>query len=168
LPAFTQEFSAVAAALRAGAPTPSAVTPRDLSAKQAVVGPGVVFDTTPSGVSFGQVAEEPAGSYARGTTARAVFWTGHPKNNLRTEGTFLEIQRQEGTTWRTVADDDDWETVYHWTRHSVADSQAEITWDIPSDALPGTYRIVHHGDWKNGWTGRITAFTGTSRPFTVT
>ncbi|GIJ49531.1 neutral ceramidase [Virgisporangium aliadipatigenens] len=168
LPAFTQEFTAVAAALRAGQPTPSAVTPRDLSDDQVVVGLGVVFDTTPGGVSFGQVAEEPAASYPRGGTARAVFWSGHPKNNLRTEGTFLEIQRQEGTTWHTVADDDDWETVYRWTRHSVADSKAEITWEIPLDIPTGVYRIVHHGDWKNGWTGRITAFTGTSRPFTVT
>ncbi|MGW3473325.1 hypothetical protein ACWDKQ_33820 [Saccharopolyspora sp. NPDC000995] len=29
------------------------------------------------------------------------------------------------------------------------------------------YRIVHHGDWKNGWNGSITAFTGATRPFLV-
>jgi neutral ceramidase len=168
LPAFVQEFSKVAAALRTGQATPSAVRPRDLSREQKVVGPGVVFDTTPAGRSFGDVAEQPAATYRRGQTARAVFWTGHPKNNLRPEGTFVEIQRQDGGAWRTVATDDDWSTIYRWRRESVADSKAEITWTIPADAPAGTYRIVHHGDWKNGWTGRITAFTGTSASFTVT
>jgi neutral ceramidase len=45
-------------------------------------------------------------------------------------------------------------------------STAQITWTVPADAAPGTYRIVHRGDAK-GLTGRITAFTGTSRTFTV-
>jgi neutral ceramidase len=163
-----QEFTQLAAAIRTGTPTPSQVRPRDLSQEQKVIGVGVVFDTTPIGRSFGDVAEQPAAGYRRGETARAVFWTGHPKNNLRNESTFLEIQRREGGTWRTVATDNDWSTIYRWRRESVADSKAEITWTIPVGTPPGTYRIVHHGDWKNGWTGRITAFTGLSNAFTVT
>ena len=168
LPGYVQEFSELAAAVRQGQPTPSQVRPRDLSGEQKVIGPGVAFDTTPLGRAFGEVAEQPEASYRRGETARAVFWTGHPKNNLRDEGTYLEIQRRDGGTWRTVATDDDWSTVYRWRRESVADSKAEITWTIRADTPAGTYRIVHHGDWKNGWTGRITGFTGISRSFAVT
>jgi neutral ceramidase len=42
-----------------------------------------------------------------------------------------------------------------------------VTWTIPAGATPGTYRIVHHGDARN-LVGQISAFTGTSRSFTVT
>ncbi|MFI9374398.1 neutral/alkaline non-lysosomal ceramidase C-terminal domain-containing protein [Streptomyces parvulus] len=38
-----------------------------------------------------------------------------------------------------------------------------ITWDIP----PGTYRVVHHGDAKNGLTAAVSPFAGVSRPFAV-
>ena len=46
-------------------------------------------------------------------------------------------------------------------------SEVSITWDIESDAPAGTYRIVYYGDYKNGWTGAIVPFTGTSNTFTV-
>lgn len=34
-------------------------------------------------------------------------------------------------------------------------------------AIAGTYRIVYFGDYKNGLTGKINAFTGTSGTFTI-
>lgn len=94
------------------------------------------------------------------------FVTGHPKNNLHRNGTFLEVQRQVGSQWQRVADDGDWETTYRWERTGLADSKATITWRIPAAAAPGTYRVVHHGDAKSV-TGTITPFTGTSRAFSV-
>ena len=42
-----------------------------------------------------------------------------------------------------------------------------ISWDIPQDAVPGSYRIRHYGDYKNGWNGVIHGLTGTSRTFQV-
>jgi neutral ceramidase len=57
--------------------------------------------------------------------------------------------------------------VYRWRRDYLAVSTALVTWTIPADAAPGTYRIVHHGDAKNLF-GQISAFTGTSPSFTVT
>ncbi len=66
-----------------------------------------------------------------------------------------------------VADDRDWATKYRWARDGVAGSTATITWDIPPNTPIGRYRIVHHGDWKNGWNGSITAFTGATRAFLV-
>ncbi|MCZ2523905.1 neutral/alkaline ceramidase [Streptomyces sp. HB2AG] len=166
LPAYQQELGRLAAALREGAPTPSAVQPPRLGGRQFTVQPGVVLDAPPVGRKFGDVKTQPAASYGRGERAEAVFYTGHPRNDLRTEGTFLEVQRYAGGAWRTVATDNDWSTVYRWKREYAAVSTATVTWTVPEDTAPGTYRIVHHGDAKD-LLGRVTAFTGTSRTFTV-
>jgi neutral ceramidase len=109
---------------------------------------------------------QPAASYHRGEQVEAAFVTGHPGNNLRNEGTYLEVQRNDGGQWRTVATDSDWSTIYRWTREYLGVSTARITWRLPADATAGTYRIVHHGDARSLF-GRISPFTGTSRTFTV-
>ncbi len=166
-PAYQQEFGKLAASLRAGTavapgPTPGRPPFTDLNLQT-----GVVFDDKALWQSFGQVLTQPAAGYQRGQTATAVFVTGHPKNNLRRNGTFLEVQRLVDGTWTRVADDGDWSTRYQWKRVGVADSEATVTWTVPAGTPSGTYRLVHHGDWKSGWTGAITPFTGTTRTFTV-
>ncbi len=165
-PAYAQELARIAAALRDGLPTPSAVRPPALANQRFSVRPGVVLDTPPLGRSFGSVLTQPAASYPRGATVRADFVTGHPNNNLRTEGTFLEVQLRTPDGWRTVTTDSEWSTIYRWKREYLSVSTAQISWTVPASAEPGTYRIVHHGDAK-GITGRITSFTGATRPFTV-
>ncbi|GAA0794250.1 neutral/alkaline ceramidase [Spirilliplanes yamanashiensis] len=164
--AYAQELAALAAALRTGAATPSAVQPPWLGDRQISVRPGIVFDAPPVGKAFGQVLTQPAASYRRGQTVTVAFATGHPGNNFRNEGTFLEVQRQVAGAWRTVATDDDWSTKYRWARNGLAASTATIEWAVPADAAPGTYRIVHHGDAKS-LLGRVAPLTGTSRTFTV-
>ena len=166
-PAYQQELAKLAAALRDGRPTPSSVQPPALPQNRISVRPGVVLDTPPLGKSFGSVLTQPAASYARGADVRVDFVTGHPNNNLRNESTFLEVQRQTGTTWTTVSTDAEWQTIYRWKREYLGVSTAQITWTVPADTAPGTYRIVHHGEAKS-LTGNITSFTGTSRTFTVT
>jgi neutral ceramidase len=167
LPAYQQELAKLAAALRDGLPTPSAVSPPWLGDNQLSAKAGPVLDTPPLGRRFGDPATQPAAEYRRGQQVTAVFYTGHPNNNLRDEGTFLEVQRLDGTAWRTVATDNDWATVYRWNREYLGVSTAHITWTIPADAAAGQYRIVHAGDFRN-LLGTITPFTGTSRTFTVT
>ncbi|MEV8442038.1 neutral/alkaline ceramidase [Actinosynnema sp. NPDC051121] len=167
LPAYQQEFARLAASLRAGTPVAPGPTPGTPPFTGINLQTGVVFDDKAPWQSFGQVLTEPAAGYARGQTATAVFVTGHPKNNLRRNGTFLEVQRLVDGAWTRHADDGDWSTRYRWQRDGVADSSATITWTIPADTPAGTYRIVHHGDWKSGWTGAITPFTGVTRAFTV-
>lgn len=66
----------------------------------------------------------------------------------------------------TVAGDNDPATRFHWKRHLAAQSRVTIEWKIPADAVPGTYRILYHGDSKNG-VGAITPFTGATQNFTV-
>jgi neutral ceramidase len=167
LPAYEQELARLAAALRDGQPTPSMAQPLSLGDRQISVRPGIVLDSPPIGKAFGDVIAQPAASYRPGQTVRVDFVTGHPGNNLRDEGTFLEVQRLDAGQWHTVATDSDWSTIYRWKREYLAVSTAQITWQPPADTAAGTYRIVHHGDARSLF-GTITAFTGASRPFAVT
>merc|ERR1712228_982153 len=41
-----------------------------------------------------------------------------------------------------------------------------ISWEVPLDAVPGTYRIVHTGYYKHILKG-VTRYEGASSPFTV-
>lgn len=167
--AYQQELSSLAKKLQTGTSVPvgSAGAPSPLGMINLV--PGVVYDNPPLGKKLGQVVTAPASSYKRGSQAKAIFVTGHPKNNLRRGGTFLEVQRKAGSAWKRVQDDGDFATKFTWKRTDVllGASTATITWDIPEDAPTGTYRIVHHGSAKAPFTGKISDFTGTSTEFTV-
>jgi neutral ceramidase len=169
LDAVQQETKKLAVALRSGSAVPPGPAPRDLRNNQTTLQTGVVFDDKPLGTSFGGVATDANPSYARGHTVGVKFWAGHPKNNLRRQGSYLQVQRKSGASWVTVAYDWDWETKYRWERPvgCVACSHAIVEWTIPTTAEPGTYRVKHDGDWKSGLTGAITAYTGYSREFTV-
>lgn len=167
LPAMLQEYTRLARAMREGTPVNPGPAPRNLANKQSTLITGVVFDDVPLFKSFGQVYSDAAASYSKGSVASVTFWGAHPRNNLRIQGTFLEIQRLSGSSWVTVASDWDPETKYMWARDGVANSKVTIKWSIPSNATSGTYRIRHYGNWKSGWTGAISSYTGTSRSFTV-
>jgi len=121
----------------------------------------------PEGSEFGDVAQDVESSYAQGETVTAVFWSGHPNNDLRTQDSYLKVQIKQGAQWVTVANDWDWNTTFRWSRISEkeASSQAAVTWHIPADAQPGTYRIVHEGASKQN--GRISAYSGVSSNFDV-
>ena len=164
--AYAQELARLAAALRDGQPTPSPVQPPSLADQRISVRPWPLSDTPPLGKSFGSVLTQPAATYPAGAAVRADFVTGYPDWNLRLEGTFVEVQRQNGTAWTTVSTDSEWQTIYRWKREYLGVSTAQITWTIPAGTPAGTYRIVHHGDAKN-LLGTVTPFTGTSRTFTV-
>ena len=171
LAAVQQEVDKLAVAMRTGVTVATGPTPRDLRNEQSTVQTGVVYDDKPLTVSFGSVVTNALASYTRGQTVSVKFWGGHPKNNLRRQGSYLQVQRKSGTSWVTVANDWDWETKYRWQRYDCAPtygcSHVTTEWTIPADTVPGTYRIRHDGDWKSGWDGLIRAYSGTSREFTV-
>jgi neutral ceramidase len=172
LAAVQQEVDKLAVAMRNGTTVAPGPTPRDLRNNQTTVQTGVVYDDKLLWVNFGSVFTDARASYLRGETVSVEFWSGHPKNNLRRQGSFLQVQRKTSTgTWVTVAQDWDWETKYRWKRYDCAPtygcSHVTTEWKIPADATPGTYRIRHDGDWKSGWDGLIRPYTGYSREFTV-
>lgn len=167
LPAYLQEFDRLAHDMAQGRPTPDSLVPDDLGQHQLNFQTGVLLDLPAWGRRFGQEVTAPRARYEAGQTVRVRFQSAHPKNDLRRNGTFLEVQRWDGRTWVTVADDGDWATRYRWQRTFGAESAADIEWAIPAGAPNGSYRIVHHGNARD-LLGRITAFTGASRPFEVT
>jgi neutral ceramidase len=171
LAAVQQEVDKLASAIRTGGTVAAGPTPRDLRNNQSTVQTGVVYDDKPLTASFGTVVTNALASYTRGQTVSVKFWGGHPKNNLRRQGSYLQVQRKSGTAWVTVANDWDWETKYRWQRYDCAPtygcSHVTTEWTIPADTVPGTYRLRHDGDWKSGWDGLIRPYSGTSREFTV-
>ena len=83
----------------------------------------------------------------------------------------LRVQRREGAGWTDVAYDWSWETTYHWKRvaclPTLGWSHVTVEWTIPEGTPAGTYRLVHSGNWKSGWDGKVRPYTGRSREFTV-
>lgn len=166
LPAYQQGFAALAAALRTGGQVPRGPAPRDLSAVQPGAMQYVDLDEPVSGHAYGDVLVQPAAHAAPGAEVAVEFVTGHPKNNQRRNGTFLEIQRRKGADWVRVADDGSWSTKYRWRREGQHGSVARITWDVPADTEAGTYRVQLFGDQKDR-SGTVSSFSGVSGEFTV-
>ncbi|MGE4142331.1 MAG: neutral/alkaline non-lysosomal ceramidase C-terminal domain-containing protein [Planctomycetota bacterium] len=127
------------------------------------------WDELPAGKTWGEVRADAAPSYARGATASATFCSAHPRNDLRLAVSFLEVQRLERGQWRSVADDDHPDTRFRWSRrqNELRQSTAAIEWDIPRNAAPGTYRLVHHGTARPGRSAPLLPFVGVSRSFLV-
>jgi neutral ceramidase len=118
------------------------------------------------GGEFGAVLTQPRPAYRRGDTVRAEFVGAYPNNDLRRGGTYLEVQRAAEGTWVRVADDGDWATRFHWRRAGRAGSHVTITWDVPANADPGTYRLVYLGDVREP-SGRTRPVSGTTPSFDV-
>lgn len=179
LEAWAQNIDMLATAMVAGESVPAGPKPRDLSDKQISLAPGVVYDLAPWGKHFGEVARQPATSYQRGEQAQAVFWSAHPKSTLAyelnkdkagnrsLEPYTMAIQHNDGSGWKTVATDNDWNTTNQWQRVLAAQSKAHLTWDIPQDAASGQYRFYHHGAYKKIFSGKLIPFEGYSQPFNV-
>jgi neutral ceramidase len=123
-------------------------------------------DTAPPGRRIGDVITQPRPANRTGDTVAASFYSACPNNDTRNGSTFCEVQRDTADGWQTVADDNDWTTVFGWKRLFLTVSRAQITWAIPRDTPAGTYRIVHHADARD-CSGTITKVTGTTEPFRV-
>ncbi len=126
-------------------------------------------DIPPEGSAFGEVVSQPKPSYLRGQRVAVVFWTGHPRNTFHTGGNYFTVERQTKDDWVAVATDADWETRCRWqpSRDASQPCQIIITWDIPSGAESGVYRIVHHGRYRLEADAKPQAFDGTTSLFRV-
>lgn len=127
----------------------------------------VLFDDKPLWVDFGQVIKDAKNKYQSGETVQVEFWGAHPNNNVRTGGSYLVIQKLQEGKWIDKFYDRDTCTKLVWKRDGVSFSKIHINWLIPEHQEGGFYRIVHLGDWKNGWTGKISGYKGISKKFLV-
>lgn len=172
LSAYIQEFKRLASALVTGQPVEPGPLPPDLLDKQMSLLPPVVMDATPPRVKFGDVSTDvPQNStFKKGDLVKVVFWTGCPRNDLMTEGTYALVEHLRGKdTWIPAYDDDDFCLRFIWSRPArfSTRSQATIEWTIPESATPGVYRISHFGAAKTLFRP-LKHFTGTSSAFVVT
>ncbi len=165
LGAFVQTAVGLARAMVAGEPAPTGPPPPDLSAHTRRWGRSPRHDEPTVG-DFGRVVLEPHARYGPGGVVTVIFVGAHLANDLRSCGTFLQIQRDDPGGWTTVADDGDWSTRLRWSRVARHGSRVMITWHVPVDVRPGWYRVCHAGTARNR-AGDRTDFTGTTREFAV-
>ncbi|KAG0481763.1 hypothetical protein HPP92_012621 [Vanilla planifolia] len=171
LSAYLQEFKKLAAALVGGSSVPAGPQPPDLLEQQICLVPPVVVDSKPIGVKFGDVKSDvPQNStFYKGEMVTVKFWSGCPRNDLLTEGTFALVEFLQGTdTWVPAYDDDDFCLRFKWSRpwKLSARSFATLEWRIPKNAASGVYRLRHFGAAKSLF-GKISYFTGASSAFVV-
>ena len=160
LPLLMQTVAGLATAMRDGRPVPPGARPAAASRTSWWRRP------QPDTGEFGSVVSQPRAQYQAGERVRAVFTSAHPGTDPRRGGTFLEVQRHDGTGWARIADDGDWTTTYRWRRDGRDGSLATVEWALPDDAAAGRYRIVHHGTARCD-DGAAVRFTGTTRDFRV-
>ncbi|MFZ2055290.1 MAG: neutral/alkaline non-lysosomal ceramidase C-terminal domain-containing protein, partial [Candidatus Aminicenantales bacterium] len=168
LEAFQQENKKLAVAMRDGLDVEPGPEPPDLSDR--VVGPPlkVLFDGLPLSKKFGDVRKPPLPSYQPGEKVEVCFYGAHPINDLRLEGSYLQVERLQGSLWETAYADRDSCTYFRWRRVGIGGSEVTVEWLIPDNQPAGDYRIRYNGHWKSFWTGEIKEFTGISGVFTVT
>ncbi|KAF8781378.1 Neutral ceramidase like protein [Argiope bruennichi] len=149
LQAYIQQYERLAEALCKGEKLPDGPIPENMLDKQISLQPGVIFDSAYFGKSFGDVTKDAKDSYNPGNAVSVSFVSGHPRNNLMLEGTFMTVERFDPANgnWTIVATDADWETKFQWKRTNMVlgHSEATANWEIPEDAQPGRYRIQHFG-----------------------
>lgn len=167
LGAVQQTVAQLTQAMVSGATVAPGLPPRDRTSALRLTRPGVIFDDKPLKESFGKVLQDALPAYQPGQVVQASFRSGHPKNHLKTQDSFLRVERWQDGQWVAVAQDWDWETSYQWRREGLAYSVVDVVWRIPAGTPAGSYRLRHDGHWKNGWTRAITPYTGVSRTFRV-
>ncbi|KAJ7435456.1 Neutral/alkaline nonlysosomal ceramidase [Mycena galericulata] len=149
---------------------PSDAAPAEQISKAISLQSNVKFDAAPIGKHFGQTVEDviTTAPYRAGDTVFARFVGANPRNNLRLEGTYLNVDQLVSGSWEAVKSDSHPSTIYRWKREDtiLGTSSVNISWTIESDTAPGIYRIRYFGDHKP-LIGSIAEFVGTSSNFTV-
>lgn len=167
LPAFMQTAADLGAAMRDGVEVPLGEKERDRSAEQFPSLQGaVVADAPPLGKGYGDVLTAPGATYRPGEQVSVTFAGAHPGNDLKHGGSYLTVEQRTPDGWRRIADDSDWSTKLHWARYGIAASKVTITWDVPDDVAPGSYRIRYFGDARS-LLGTVRSISGTSPTFSV-
>ncbi|CAK4739028.1 unnamed protein product, partial [Aphanomyces euteiches] len=168
-----QELNRVAASIaNPSIPLALGPLPRTFDRTQlATVQTGVVQDTYPLGISFGSVRTDVQKSYTIGSSVKASFVGGHPKNRLQLVASFCDVEKFDAATgtYKTFLTDAHWDVRFRWTRLGVSESNSECEWVLRSGSpvsVPGTYRLRHRG-YSKPLIGDIKAYEGVSASFTV-
>lgn len=162
--AYRQVLNTVGTSLKSGTPLPLGEKPTMRTPMESLAGK-VLYDLPGLGNYYGKVLSQPKNT-ARGGKVSALFVGAHPNNNLKLNSSYLRVQRLQDGRWVNVSGDNDPSTKFIWKRYLAAQSRVTIEWQVPADAVPGTYRLVYFGDSKQ-LSGKITPFTGITAEFRV-
>ncbi len=132
LPAYVQEISRVALALRDGASPTSAGLPRPRDQK-----PAPADDAAP-GARCTAVLVQPAATVTAGDVVRAELGGDDPRGPAR--GRYLLVQRVDGLA--TVAVDGDWSTTVSWRQQGPGSFVTTVTWTVPA-GVAGEHRFIY-------------------------
>jgi neutral ceramidase len=193
--AYQQQFARLAGDLVAGRKSETHDAPLDVRPLVRQTPLATAYDAPPPNGKFGDVVREPLDTYAAGEKAAATFWSGNPRNGYRPDRGYAIVERREGEAWLAVARDGDWEVKIRWARPNAGKQPAApsgvgrgakapaavqaandqrlaaheftVEWAVPADARSGTYRVSHHGVYKDEAQGKVHEFTSASRPFEI-
>ena len=128
--------------------------------------------------SYGSLVSDVAAAYTQGDTVTASFVSGYPANDLKLMGSYAYVERQDQAgDWQTFAvNGRDPELLFHWTAPAgsrigssggTTPGTAELSWTIPLDTPPGTYRLHHSGVSRTSAAQPAQSFDAYSSSFTV-
>lgn len=175
LAAVQQETRKLALALRDDQPvTPGPEYPRVTPVLRR---PPYVPSDLPGAAGFGDLVSDVPASAAPGETVTAEFQSGHPRNDLKIQSSYVYAERQVADgDWEIVAADRDPELIYEWRPQVpsllpidppvIGPSTAAAIWTIPRNTPPGVYRLRHEGVAQT-LVLAAAAFSGVSSPFVV-
>lgn len=123
-------------------------------------------DLVPLGRRFGDVTTQVQSCYkaAEKPVVSVAFVAGNPRNNVMPEGTFLTVERKEGSTWRVVRTDHDYDTRFHWNYQNklLGLSHARIEWYL-DDSVSGSCQYNSVSIYGSPITDRERNVAGTYR-----
>lgn len=138
--------------------------------------PYVAADT-PGANGYGAVVTDVPATAQAGDTVTAEFQSGHPRNDLRTQSSYVYAERQRADgSWEAVATDRGPDLWFSWKpaypsplpieTPQLGPSTAQAIWHIPRNMPNGVYRLRHDGVAANALSGSE-AYSGASSPFTL-
>ena len=172
-----QEARRLAMSLRDGVTAPEGpATPADLT--PTLIRPAYVPSDLPGLGSYGSVVSDVPATAAPGDTVRAEFQAGHPRNDLRTQASYVYAEREQADgQWQVVAEDRDPELIYVWKPALpspvavdlpvTGPSTAEAVWTIPKTTPAGRYRLRHEGAAQAAPGAAVQPYSGLSSVFTL-
>uniref|UniRef100_A0A5K3FEN8 Neutral ceramidase n=1 Tax=Mesocestoides corti TaxID=53468 RepID=A0A5K3FEN8_MESCO len=175
LQAYIEQFTKLAQSLVNKDQLPPGPSPPFLLDKLFGLPSPLLYDSHPPFHRFGSVWTPPNDVYHDpNEVVEASFVSGDPRNNLRTNRTYLVVEKRlPSGQWKAAFSDSDWETKFSWRRvigflplwfHVV-----EVQWSLRSlsgECEPGTYRIRHFGT-ANVFGHGMLEFSGETKPFKV-
>lgn len=109
---YVEQFEKLAYAMVHNESMEPGPAPPSLDDKVISFTPPVFYDTSPFGKRFGDVTQQPAKQYKRGTRANVQFISGNPRNDIQHDKTYftIELQNSADGSWSIIATDSNWET----------------------------------------------------------